>query len=253
MGDSTSFKTIDHVTSYPIVSDSIDAVRANPYGKKALEIGDSAVQNVLNTAGPILRKPYSVAEPYVKKADELAVSGLQQVDERIPLLKEDTQTVIDTGKSYAFFPYAYANDVYSDEYRKVSRNRNGSENLVTLITAVISSCFRIMFEIFYAAKDWVLPKAKEIQKKSPDYLRQAQDTAQQYKQIGQEKVNEYTKVGQQKAEELKSQAQQTADSTSRQAQQTADQAQSKAQQTADQAKHQAHQTKEDAKAKTGSK
>jgi len=41
-GDRSSSQFLDHLTSYPVVSDGIETFKSNSYGKKSLEIADSA-------------------------------------------------------------------------------------------------------------------------------------------------------------------------------------------------------------------
>ena len=106
-GEQPSSKFINHVTSYPVVNDSIETFKQNPYGKKSLEIADGAYQKFGKPVEPYLQTPYSYAKPYVSKADELADSGLGSVESRFPIVKEDTHTVVDTAKSYAFWPFSY--------------------------------------------------------------------------------------------------------------------------------------------------
>lgn len=109
-GDKASSKFIDRVTSYPVVSDGIENFKQNAYGKKSLEIADGAYQRFAKPVEPYLETPYSYAKPYVTKADELAASGLGHVDQRFPIVKEDTNTIVDTTKSYVFWPFKVAND-----------------------------------------------------------------------------------------------------------------------------------------------
>ena len=106
-GEQPSSKFINHVTSYPVVNDSIETFKQNPYGKKSLEIADGAYQKFGKPVEGYLQTPYSYAKPYVSKADELADSGLGSVESRFPIVKEDTNTVVDTAKSYAFWPFSY--------------------------------------------------------------------------------------------------------------------------------------------------
>lgn len=124
-GDKPSSKFISHVTSYPVVSDSIDTFKSHPVGKKSLELADGAYQKFGKPVEPYLETPYSYAKPYFNKADELADSGLGRVETHFPIMKEDTHTIVDTGKSYVFWPFKLADDgknyvfkTYSGESRK---------------------------------------------------------------------------------------------------------------------------------------
>ncbi|KAK5114551.1 hypothetical protein LTR62_002486 [Meristemomyces frigidus] len=237
-GDMMPSKTMDHVASYPIVNDTIEAAKSHPIGQKSMEIANGAYQRFIEPVEPYMRKPASMAKPYLHKVDEFAVSGLQQLDQRAPLLQEDSQTVIDTGRDYITFPIRYPLSVWQEEYNKQAGSRGENHNIFfPMFLFVVVTCFslHVYRDVYRFAIDFlnnvVKPKAQEARKKGPDYAREARDTAQQYAQVGQEKFDEYSKKGQQKA----------------------DQYSSKAEQAGKDAKGQAQQTKEDAKAKAGSK
>lgn len=106
----TNSQFIDHLTSYPVVSDSIETFKSNPYGKKSLELADSAYTRFAKPVEPYLETPKHYAAPYAKKADELAASGLDQIDSRFPIVKEDTNTIVDKSKSLIFWPLKIADD-----------------------------------------------------------------------------------------------------------------------------------------------
>ena len=99
-----SSKFLSHLNSYPVVSDSVETFKSNTYGKKSLEVADSAYQRFAKPVEPYLETPYSYAKPYVAKADELADTGLGHVETHFPIVKEDTTTIVDKGKSIVFLP-----------------------------------------------------------------------------------------------------------------------------------------------------
>ena len=111
----SSSKFLNHVTSYPVVNSSIETFKSNPYGKQALEIADSTYQRFGKPVEPYLEGPYAYAKPYVAKADELADSGLQRVDGRFPIMKEDTDKVLETSRDYVFWPINYLYGTYNGE------------------------------------------------------------------------------------------------------------------------------------------
>ena len=126
-GDKSSSQFIDHLTSYPVVSDSIETFKSNPYGKKSLELADSAYSRFAKPVEPYLETPKQYVAPYAKKADELAVSGLSHVDNTFPIVKEDTNTIVDKGKSLIWFPFKVAGD--SKDY--VVTTYNGMSRLTS--------------------------------------------------------------------------------------------------------------------------
>ena len=109
-GDSTTSKSLSHLTSYPIVSDAVETFKSHPVGKKSIEIADGVYNKYGKQVEPYLETPYSYAKPYVTKADELADSGLGRVDATFPIVKEDTGVIVDYGKSWAYWPLQLADD-----------------------------------------------------------------------------------------------------------------------------------------------
>ena len=225
-------KFLSQVGSYPVVTDTVNTIKNNPYGAKTLELADGAYQKFGKPVEPYLETPYSYAKPYVTKADELASSGLGKVEERFPIVKEDTQTVVGTAKSYVFWPSKLVGDgrdyvlgtwngmssvlqFYSDqrltiavldEYTKTSRHNSRGSGLQTSVLALVSTQLKISSDFFQLIADFLGPKYEESKKKSADYVSQAQDTAQHYGQVGREKLDQYAHVGQQKSEEILGQA-----------------------------------------------
>ncbi|KAK3068231.1 hypothetical protein LTR53_014366 [Teratosphaeriaceae sp. CCFEE 6253] len=274
-GSSPSSKFLSHATSYPVVSDSIDAVKNNPYGKKAIEIADGAYQKFGKPVEGYLETPYSYAKPYVAKADELADAGLQRVDGQFPIVKEETSTVVETGKSYVFWPYNYLYGTYSDEYRKTASHNNAGAGLVTLVKAVISTELKIASDFFQVVADFLGPRYQESKKKGSDYIRQGADAADHYKQVGQDKAQQYTQIGQDKAQqysqlgqdkaqhyagisqdkfdELTAQGKAKGEQVKGELENGAEQAKGQAKEKTEQAKGQAKETKEEAKARTNAK
>ncbi|KAK5119237.1 hypothetical protein LTR85_007851 [Meristemomyces frigidus] len=238
-GDSPSSKFISHVTSYPVVNDSIETFKQHPVGKQSLDIADRAYQTFGKPVEPYAQNAFSYVKPYAQKADEIADSGLGKVDSRFPIVKEETNTVIDTAKSYAFWPYNYLSSTWQDEYTKTAKHNDRGPGLTTSVIALMSTELKIASDFFHVVADILGPKYEESKKKGSDYIGQAKDTAEHYKQIGQDKVGEYTKIGQQKADEFQQKGQEKTQ-----------QAKGQAEQTKEQAKGKAEQTKEDAKKST---
>lgn len=112
-GESPSSKFISHVASYPVVNDGIETFKQHSVGKKSLELADGAYQRVGKPVEPYLQQGFSYVKPYYEKADSMADSGLGHVDQRFPIVKEETHTVVDTAKSYAFWPYNYVSSTWN--------------------------------------------------------------------------------------------------------------------------------------------
>lgn len=114
-GDTSSSKTVSHLKSFPAVSDSIETFKTNPYGKKSLEIVDGAYARLGKPVEPYLKTPYSYAEPYISKADELGDKALHHVEGTFPIVKEKTGTIIEKAKSTAFWPVNYLTETWHGE------------------------------------------------------------------------------------------------------------------------------------------
>ncbi|KAI5363586.1 putative melanoma-associated antigen [Septoria linicola] len=216
-GDKSQSKFLSHLTSYPAVHDGIETYKTNPYGKKSLELADGAYARFGKPVEPYLQKPYGYAAPYVQKADELADSGLSKVETHFPIVKEDTNTVVDTAKSYAFWPYNYISGTWNDEYTKTARHNDRGPGISTAIMALISVNLKIAADVFQVLADTLGPKYEESKKKSADYVRNAQENLNGVKENAQQKASEAQKAGEEKKEQAKDQAKQTKDEAKKQA------------------------------------
>jgi hypothetical protein len=114
-----------HLTSYPIISDSITTLKNNPYGQKSLQLAEEGYEHLAKPVLPYFAKPYGYVAPYVAKADTLGHQGLSRVENKFPIVKQDTESIKGTLKDYAFLPIRIANDgkryvldTYNSEYKK---------------------------------------------------------------------------------------------------------------------------------------
>ncbi|KAF8458531.1 hypothetical protein BDZ91DRAFT_743096 [Kalaharituber pfeilii] len=86
-------KSLRHLKTFPIVSDSLHA-------------------RVLKPIGPFFIKVNDYASPYVSKADELADQGLGKVEAKFPILKEPTENVKSKVSEQLQNPRKFAEDLY---------------------------------------------------------------------------------------------------------------------------------------------
>ncbi|KAL1978464.1 hypothetical protein VTN31DRAFT_1323 [Thermomyces dupontii] len=128
-GEKPHYKSLSHLTSYPVISDSITTFKNNKYGAKSLQYADEGYQRFAKPFLPYLSGPYSYVAPFVEKADTLIDSGLSKVDERFPVLKKDTKSIQETIVDTASRPLRLASDVqqrvldtYGSEYKKFGGN-----------------------------------------------------------------------------------------------------------------------------------
>ncbi|KAI9870261.1 MAG: hypothetical protein M1830_004465 [Pleopsidium flavum] len=140
-GDKPSSEFISHLTSYPVVSDSISTFKSNPYGKKSLDLGNQGFETFVKPVLPYAQKPYGYVAPIVAKADSIADGGLSKVDQTFPIVKQDTQKIKGTVLDFAFLPFRMAGEgkdyvlnTYSTEYKKC-----GGDGMVAGGKALITS------------------------------------------------------------------------------------------------------------------
>jgi len=141
-GERPHSKVLSHITSYPVVSDSITYYKSNPYGQKSINLASTCYSKLAAPVLPYLQGPYSYVAPYVEKADSLADDGLAKVDTKFPIVKEDTSKIKGTVIDYAFFPLRlaghgkeYVLGTFNDQYSKT----DGQDGLVKLAKATIST------------------------------------------------------------------------------------------------------------------
>ena len=95
--------------------------------------------------------------------------------------------------------------------------------------ALISTELKIASDFFQTVADFLGPKYEEAKKKSPDYVKNTLDTAEQYKDMGKDKLEEYKKAGEEKAKEAQKVAQEKADQAKQEGQKAKNEAEKKAQ------------------------
>ena len=116
---------MQHLTSYPVVSESITTFKSNPYGARSINLADTVHTKLVKPVVPYAQKPYGYISPYVARADQIAASGLDKVDARFPIIKEDTEKIKGTVVGYAYAPFVfvgkgkeYLTNTYGSEYKK---------------------------------------------------------------------------------------------------------------------------------------
>lgn len=145
-GEKPHSKVLSHITSYPVVSDSISYYKSNPYGQKSINLASTCYSKFAAPVLPYLQGPYSYVAPYVEKADSLADDGLAKVDTTFPIVKEDTNKIKGTVIDYASFPLRLAGQgkeyvlgTFNDQYSKT----RGHDGIVKLALAAISTELKV--------------------------------------------------------------------------------------------------------------
>ncbi|KAH6653396.1 hypothetical protein BKA67DRAFT_319703 [Truncatella angustata] len=139
-----SSATLTHITSYPVVHHALSHYKSNPYGKKSLELGDSAYQTFAKPIVPYLAKPYEYISPYVKNADSFGAGALTKIDEKILILKESTESIQAKGKQVVFHPIVKIKEitdhlfsVYNSEVKQVAGHGFVATNKALISTGLV--------------------------------------------------------------------------------------------------------------------
>jgi len=142
-GDAPSSAFLSHLTSYPLINDSISTFKSNPYGQKSLSFTSGTYEKFGKPILPYLSKPYQYVSPYVAKADSLGDSTLSTLDNKFPVVKKPTDELYSDGKAVAFWPLKkgsegkeYVLDTYGKEVEKTKK-----EGIVGYGKAVVSTSF----------------------------------------------------------------------------------------------------------------
>lgn len=183
------------MTSYPVVQGGIEQFKANPLGAKSIEIVDATYTRVGKPLEPHLRTPYSYAKPYVNKADSLADQALSQVDERFPIVKEDTSTIYDTVKGYVSWPLKVAGDgkeyvfsTWNEEYEKTAKRNNRGPGVVTLGLTVVSTELRIASDTLQYIANLLAEKRSDAKQKKDEVVSAAKQKKDTYAQKAQKEM-----------------------------------------------------------------
>ncbi|KUL92045.1 hypothetical protein ZTR_01137 [Talaromyces verruculosus] len=145
-GEKPHSQFISHLTSYPVVSDSITTFKNNKYGATSLKYADQGYERLAKPILPYLSTPYAYVAPYVAKVDSLGDQGLAKVDERFPIVKEETEKIKNTIVDTAFFPLRLAGDArkhvfdtYGSEYKKCGGDGYVASGKAVITTGLVIS------------------------------------------------------------------------------------------------------------------
>lgn len=192
-----------HIKSYPVVSDSIDAVKSNPYGAKAFETADAAYDRFGKPIEDMLKGPYAYAKPYVESADSLGDKGLSKLDSTFPIVKKDTKTIVDTTIGYVAFPFQvagagrdYLYNTWTDQYQQVSSRNGRGDGLVTIFFTGLNTGLKIQKDFVDAASDYLGPKKDSAKDKADEVVDGAKKKKNAYSDDAKGLLDSYTKKAQ---------------------------------------------------------
>jgi hypothetical protein len=161
-GFMTNYK-VQHLTSYPLVSDSLSAYLDNPYGAKSVNLFNEAYKKFFTPVEPYLKTPYSYVAPYVQKADSLGDKGLSEVDSRFPIVKEETSSLKEKAKGLPFVPYNTAistKDYVLKTFQDQSKKNEG-KGLVPFAKTVIGTELQIAADTLGYVSSFLIAKKDE--------------------------------------------------------------------------------------------
>ncbi|KAF2176032.1 hypothetical protein K469DRAFT_38742 [Zopfia rhizophila CBS 207.26] len=137
-GEKPYSKVLSHLQSYPVVHDSLEVYKTNPYGAKSLSVFNLLDQKFLSPLNLYVQIPCSYLSPYLTHADELGDTGVSKVDNKFPVVKEETNKLKEIVQSNAFFPLRLAGQgkeytlrTFNDKYSKTKGgegSREGSQS-----------------------------------------------------------------------------------------------------------------------------
>jgi len=166
-GDMPHSAFFSHLSSYPVVSDSIKTIKENPYGAKSIDLTNAGYAKFVKPALPYVETPASYAKPYVAKVDELGDKVLTKFEEQVPIVKSETKEIEGTIKGYLGWPFEKANSTkdwalstYGDEYKKCGGDGvvAGGKAVVTTSLIMSSDVLKWISSFLQAKKE----EAKEV-------------------------------------------------------------------------------------------
>jgi hypothetical protein len=155
-----------HLTSYPVISDSLSVYLENPYGAKSVNLFNEAYKKFFTPVEPYLKTPYSYVAPYVKKADSLGDKGLSEVDSRFPIVKEETSSLKERVKNLPFVPYdtiVSTKDYVFKTFEEESKKNEG-KGLVPFAKTVIGTELKIAVDTLGYISTFLIQKKEEGKK-----------------------------------------------------------------------------------------
>ncbi|KAL7937741.1 hypothetical protein V8C35DRAFT_277217 [Trichoderma chlorosporum] len=139
---------LQHLLSYPLVSDGIHTVTSNEYAQRSIKLGDSAYRTFAAPVLPYFSKPYGIISPYFQRADSFGDKTLDRIDERFPVVKKPTGDLYNETRGLILLPYQkglegkeHVFKIYASELKKLEQ-----EGVVAQGKAAVSTAFVVSNE-----------------------------------------------------------------------------------------------------------
>jgi len=166
-GEKPNSLFISHLTSYPVVSDSITTYKSNTYGAKSLSLAGDAYQRFFVPISPYLKTPYSYIAPYLAKADSLGDQGLSTLDSKVPIVKEETATLKEKVQGVAFFPFTLGlqgKDYVFKTFEEEKKKNGEDKGIYPIAKALWSTEVKVAADTFQWIADFLTAKKEEGKK-----------------------------------------------------------------------------------------
>ncbi|KAL7922917.1 hypothetical protein ACQKWADRAFT_312453 [Trichoderma austrokoningii] len=137
---------LQHLLSFPLVSDGVHTVAANEYAQRSFKLGDSAYQTFAAPILPYFAGPYGYVSPYVQKADTFGDKTLDRIEERFPIIKKPTNDLYNDTRGLILLPYQkglegkdHVFQVYASELKKLEQQGVVAQGKAAVSTAFVVS------------------------------------------------------------------------------------------------------------------
>ncbi|KAG4035179.1 hypothetical protein MFRU_002g05200 [Monilinia fructicola] len=171
-GETSSSAFLSHLTSYPLIHDSISTFKSYPYGQRSIDLTTTSYEKFGKPFIPYLQKPYQYVSPYVAKADEFGESTLSTIDSKFPAVKKPTGELYSDGKYFVFYPITKGNEgkeyvlgKYNSEVKKTE-----DQGIVGYGKAVVSTGLIVSSEAFQWLSQFLSAKKAEAKETTHDKI-----------------------------------------------------------------------------------
>ncbi|KAI9648033.1 hypothetical protein NHQ30_002661 [Ciborinia camelliae] len=171
-GETPSSAFLSHLTSYPLIHDSISTFKSNPYGQRSIDLTATSYEKFGKPFIPYLQKPYQYVSPYVAKADSLGDSTLSTLETKFPAVKKPTGELYSDGKSLVFYPLTkssegkeYVLGKYNGEVKKTE-----DQGILGYGKALLSTGLIVSSEAFQWLSQFLSAKKAEAKETANDKM-----------------------------------------------------------------------------------
>lgn len=183
-----SSATINHLTSYPVVSDGIEYFKTHPIGQNAIAYSTAGYDRIVKPFSPYIAKANGFVSPYAHKADSLADSGLTKLDGYFPIVKEPTDTlkgkvtetvgyprkkageVVAYGQGFASEQKDYVVKVYSSEHSKF-----GEKGVVPAAKAGVTTSIILTAQVVSWLCEYLVVKTDQAKEDASEKVEEAKE------------------------------------------------------------------------------